>query len=211
MGDIFDFLAGEITYFVTQNQEIIQLINELSQKIDIVYLEGNHDYNLEKVFPNVTIITRDNQPLVCEFWDTSKLESNLKTRKIVLAHGDIFTPFSYNFYTSIIRNKSFLKFLNSIDIANWLTKKVDNWLRNKKLIYEFEDFETFAIKRLLHYKYQKADLILEGHYHQGKSYKHYTNLPAFGISAQFVMFKNNKLIELSVSDIDKNKLNLTNF
>lgn len=195
MGDIFDFLAGEITYFKKQNQEIIDKINHLANKIEIIYLEGNHDYNLENIFSNVKIITRKSQPLQCAFWDNTKYQSEIKTRKVMLAHGDIYTPKSYDLYTSIIRNSALLKVLNFIDITNWLTKRIDFWLREKNLVHEFTDFEKFAIKRLYKYKYAKADLIIEGHFHQGKSYKTYTNLPAFGIENQYFSFLDKKIIK----------------
>lgn len=195
MGDIFDFLAGEIDYFKTQNQELISLIDELSSAIEVIFLEGNHDYNLQGLFTKTKIITRNNQPLQCEFWDSTKLQSDKKTRKIMLAHGDIFTPKNYNIYTAIIRNKRLLKFLNFIDFFNWLTKRIDLWLRKKELSCEFKDFNNFAIKRLMKYKYAKADLIIEGHFHQGKSYKNYTNLPAFGIENQYFSFKDKKIFK----------------
>ena len=48
MGDMFDFISGESRYFIKLNQKLIDIINELSKKIEIIYLEGNHDYNLKK-------------------------------------------------------------------------------------------------------------------------------------------------------------------
>ena len=63
MGDIFDFLSGDVDYFKSLNHEIISLINELSQTHELVYLEGNHDFNLCKIFPNVNVIQRQAQPL----------------------------------------------------------------------------------------------------------------------------------------------------
>lgn len=194
MGDIFDFLASQIDYFTIQNKEMIELLNQLSQTIEIIYLEGNHDYNLKELFSNIKVIPRDNQPVICEFWDETKQYSNKKIRKIILSHGDIFTPKGYNLYTSIIRNSRFLKFLNFIDFKNWLTKKIDFWLRKKDLSEQFEDFEIFAIRRLLLYKTHKSDFIIEGHFHQGKSYKHYTNLPAFGIACEYKVFPNREIL-----------------
>jgi len=59
MGDIFDFLAGEIEYFKIQNREVIELINQLSTTTQIFYFEGNHDYNLSKLFPNAKVFPRE--------------------------------------------------------------------------------------------------------------------------------------------------------
>ena len=181
MGDIFDFLAGEIEYFTIQNREVIELINQLSSFVEIFYFEGNHDYNLAKLFPNAKVFQRETQPVLFDWND----------KKVALAHGDIFTPFGYNLYTAIIRNHPLLVFLNAIDRNNWLTKKIDFWLRGKNLTHRFEDFELFAISRIQKYLDTKADMIIEGHFHQGKNYsslkdeKSYLNLSSFGVDGSY--------------------------
>jgi len=80
MGDIFDFLSSEIIYFKTINSDIIVLINQLSNTHEMIYLEGNHDYNLENIFPKITVIPREKQPLFI----------SQENKQIALAHGDIF-------------------------------------------------------------------------------------------------------------------------
>ena len=42
MGDMFDFLSGEIDYFKCINYKITSLINDLSITHEVLYLEGNH-------------------------------------------------------------------------------------------------------------------------------------------------------------------------
>ena len=39
MGDMIDFISGESRYFVQQNSVVINLLNKLSQKLEIIYLE----------------------------------------------------------------------------------------------------------------------------------------------------------------------------
>ena len=75
MGDIFDFLTPEIIYFKKQNQDVINLLNELSNTIDMVYLEGNHDYNLKVLFPNILVIPRKKQPFYCTYQNKIMLNS----------------------------------------------------------------------------------------------------------------------------------------
>jgi len=168
MGDIFDFLASQIQYFVDQNQDVINLLNELSNITDIVYLEGNHDYNLQQLFPNIKVISRLQQPLYCQY----------NSKKVAIAHGDIFTNLRYNLYTSIIRNPLLLTFLNLIDINNWLTKKVDNWLLQKNICSRCSDFEKFSQHRISLYP-KDIDLIIEGHFHYGEESPKYINVPSF--------------------------------
>jgi UDP-2,3-diacylglucosamine hydrolase len=98
MGDMIDFISGESKYFIIQNKEIINILNELSNNIEIIYLEGNHDYNLSILFPNIKVLSRDEQPF------KGKLEND---KIINLSHGDNFLDWKYNFYCIIIRNKYF--------------------------------------------------------------------------------------------------------
>lgn len=172
MGDIFDFLCSEVNYWVKKNQELINLINKLSQTTQIIFLEGNHDYNLEEIFPEVIIVPRNRQPLIVD----------INSKKYALSHGDIFTPFGYNLYTAIIRNHLFLQFVNFIDINYTINKKIDSWLQNKNICSNIEDFESFAKKRLSLYEEYDTHGVIEGHYHQGKQYKNYINIPSYECS-----------------------------
>jgi len=44
MGDNFDILFGNNEYVKRASQEAIDILNHISQKIDIYYFEGNHDH-----------------------------------------------------------------------------------------------------------------------------------------------------------------------
>jgi UDP-2,3-diacylglucosamine hydrolase len=181
MGDMFDFLSNEIIYFKIQNKIIIKLINELSNDIQIIYFEGNHDFNLKEIFKNIQVIKRENQNRIFEF----------NNQKISLAHGDIFTPISYNIYSKIIRNKYFMKFINLIDIDYIISKKVDKWLLQKNIYHKFEDFNTFAQKRIKSYK-DNYKFIIEGHFHQGNRYKNYINLASLSENKTYLKIIDNE-------------------
>ena len=183
MGDIFDFLSSEISYFKTVNNNIIKLINKLSITHEIIYLEGNHDYNLQSLFPNVMVISRDNQPLFI-------LQEN---KQIALAHGDIFTPSLYNLYTAIIRNHYFMKFINSIDINHSISKYIEKNLIHKSICHKQNNFKTFINQRISDYNaFKTTDLIIEGHYHQGYKNEKYINLPSLACDNQYMIYKNNQ-------------------
>ncbi|EAI9968245.1 UDP-2,3-diacylglucosamine diphosphatase, partial [Campylobacter jejuni] len=53
MGDIFDLLIGEISATHEFAKPYIELLEELALKIEIIYLEGNHDFNLSCFFKRV--------------------------------------------------------------------------------------------------------------------------------------------------------------
>ncbi len=170
MGDMIDFISGESKYFIIQNKEIINILNELSNNIEIIYLEGNHDYNLKSIFPNIMVLSREEQPLV----------GKLSNDKIInLSHGDNFSDWKYNFYCIIIRNKYLLHFLNFLDINFFISKKIENGLLKKNICYKIFDFEKIIKKRLINYD---CDLVIEGHFHQSGRYtidnKEYINVPS---------------------------------
>ncbi len=179
MGDLFDFLDSEILYFKNKNKIVIELINTISQTIEVVYFEGNHDFNLQELFPKLNVIKRENQPIY--------ISNN--NQKIALSHGDIYTPTSYNIYTKIIRSKFVLKLLNLIDINNWLSKKTEQLLKQKNICKKQKDFEQFIENRI---KLYNIDLIIEGHFHQGYLSKNYINLPSLCCTKEYMIYQNNQ-------------------
>lgn len=180
MGDIFDFISGESRYFVKQNIEVINLLNKLSKDIQIVYLEGNHDYNLKSIFPNIEVIKREKQPL------EAILENN---QTVSLAHGDNFINWKYDLYCSFIRNRFFLKFMNFIDINYFISKKIEKALLGKNICHKMKNFEELVSKRVKNYNTQ---IVIEGHYHQGKTFiiddKKYINVPSLCCQKKYTKF-----------------------
>lgn len=169
MGDIFDFLSSESFYFIKKNKKVIDLLNKLSSNLEIIYLEGNHDYNLKSLFPSIKIIRRKEQPIRLKYDD----------KYVELSHGDNFSAWHYNLYSLIIRNSTFLKFINFIDFNDFLSKKIYQFLITKNICSKMDNFDSFARKRLENYS---SDIVVEGHYHQGKTLKTknqtYVNIPS---------------------------------
>jgi len=179
MGDIFDFLCDEVDYFQDSNHKLIELIDTLSQSIETIYFEGNHDYSLEDTFPKARVIPRKEQPIYI----------NLRDKKIALSHGDIYTPTLYNRYCMIIRNPYLLNFLNLIDINNWLSKKIEYKLQKKDLCKKQDNFNEFAKIRIKNYN---VDVVIEGHYHQNFISNNYINLPSFACDKQYLQYVDNE-------------------
>ena len=181
MGDMIDFISGESRYFIQQNIEVINLLNKLSNEIEIIYLEGNHDYNLKSIFPNIQVIKRENQPLLAKFQE----------KTVALSHGDNFINWKYDLYCKFIRNTIFLKFMNFIDVNFFISKKIEEALVKKSICHKMKNFEEIVSKRVKNYN---VDIIIEGHYHQGNSYfmdeKMYINIPSLCCQKSFTRFKN---------------------
>jgi len=179
MGDIFDFICGEVDYFQNINYSIIDIINELSSEIETIYFEGNHDYNLKKIFPKINVIPREVQPTYAK----------LNEQNVALAHGDIFTPTGYNIYCKVIRNSFLLTFLNLINLNGWLSKIIVDKLAQKKICHPMDNFLEFVQKRVNLYN---SDLVIEGHFHQGYQDSKYINVPSLACSNQYMVYVDNQ-------------------
>ncbi len=182
MGDIFDFLCADAKYFIHINQGVINTLNSLSKEIEIIYLEGNHDYNLQDLFPNIKVVPRKKQPLILKYED----------KTVALAHGDNFIDWKYDLYCAVIRNKALIKFLNYVDIDYWLTKRIEEGLLSKSICHKIKEFKSLAAKRSENYK---TDYIVEGHYHQGITYnfkdKKYINIPSLCCNKMYMSLRKN--------------------
>jgi UDP-2,3-diacylglucosamine hydrolase len=195
MGDIFDTLFGNVAYTQEVNAEAVKILNEISEKIEVIYLEGNHDFNLKKIFPKAKIFGINEQPLSVTY----------NTKSILLAHGDIQSPLLYRIYTTLIRNSLIVSVLNIVDlifghfIINWL----DKYLSKKEDCKEFTNFRSF-IEHRLSYKYN-CDYFIEGHFHQNKRLEFkdfiYINLAAFACNQRYFIVKSSQDVGLIEENI----------
>jgi UDP-2,3-diacylglucosamine hydrolase len=190
MGDIFDNLFGSITYTYIENQTMIDLINKISQRIEVIYFEGNHDFNLQVVFQNVKVVPIQQQPLACRY----------KDKKVFLAHGDFNGALGYRIYTALIRNAFVLKILRFIDnnTNHSILNYVQSHLEKKDDCKEFIGLREFMEKRIAN-KFE-CDYFIEGHFHQNKSLEfeniNYINLAAFACNQRYFIVKSLKDKEL---------------
>ena len=190
MGDIFDALFGGVSYTQKTNQEAIKLLNDISLEIEVIYLEGNHDFNLQNIFTNVKVFPISQQPVTCKY----------NNKKVLLAHGDIESNLGYRVYTYFIRNHFTLFILSTLDsiFGHFILKKLDSYLSKKDDCNEFVGFEKFISKRLMN-KYE-CDYFVEGHFHQNRTIKYedfvYINLGVFACNQRYFTVKSSKYIEL---------------
>lgn len=165
MGDNFDLLFGHNDYIQTFSAEAISLLQTLSEKLEIHYFEGNHDFCLRALFPYITVYSREVQPVMFQ----------LGEKKVAISHGDKYmTGFGYDLYCKILRNKITLILLKPFEkaIINHRMKK----LSQKHICFTFHGFEKRVEEILRHY--EDADLVIEGHFHQSKKVGKYISLPS---------------------------------
>ena len=182
MGDIFDLLFGGIPKTVERNKEVVELINTLSDNIEIIYLEGNHDFNLASIFPGVQVFGLKEQPLSCTY----------KKQRVALAHGDFDAPLGYRLYSAVIRNPIVLRslsFLNKVG-REFILNALDDKLSRKDDCQQMHTFEAYISKHLSQQDLSQYDLFIEGHYHQNVSFDIgaccYVNLPAFACGLYYM-------------------------
>jgi len=190
MGDIFDALFGGVNYVQEINSQAIKILNEISNDIEVIYLEGNHDFNLKDIFAKAKVFSIKQQPIQMMY----------NNKRVLLAHGDINSPIAYNIYTTIIRNPLVIALLNAVDsiFNHFIIKRLDEYLSKKDDCKEFVGFREFIEKRLAS-KYS-CEYFLEGHFHQNKSFKFkdftYINLGAFACNQRYFIVKSSQDVEL---------------
>ena len=181
MGDNFDLLFGYNEYIQTFSQDAIALLQALSEKMEIHYFEGNHDFCLSPIFPNIHVYSRQVQPVCFQ----------MQGKRVGISHGDRFvTGMGYNLYSTILRNKTTLSILKPFEklIIDHRMHK----LSQKQICREYVGFEKRVKAILLHYK--EADLVIEGHFHQAKIIDKYVSLPSLACQSQIGIAKNGEIL-----------------
>ena len=195
MGDMFDFLASECEFFVKFYERYVRAIDELGEKMEIYYFEGNHDFNLAPLFKNVKAYPIGAQPV--------KFASECG-QSLLIAHGDIFLPFVAKYALRFLRVKIFLKVMNFFDkFLNFrLSKRILNKLKRKILDYKIPNFKNLAEAKMRRYNaFYEADVIIEGHYHQGEQYtigkQKYINISSFACEQSYFVVEYDQNIKFA--------------
>lgn len=195
MGDMFDFLASECEFFVKFYERYIHTIDELGEEMEIYYFEGNHDFNLAPLFKNVKAYPIGAQPV--------KFASECG-HSVLIAHGDIFLPFVSKYALRFLRVKFFLKTMNFFDnFLNFrLSKRILNKLKQKILDYKIPNFKNLVEAKMRRYNaFYQADIVIEGHYHQGEQYtigkQKYINVPSFACEQSYFVVEYDQNIKFA--------------
>jgi UDP-2,3-diacylglucosamine hydrolase len=182
LGDIFDLLFGDVEYTVTENREVIERIDLLGEKCEVLYFEGNHDFNLSNLFKNVKIFPLSQQPIEMKFGD----------KKVLIAHGDYRGKSSFLIYRKLIEKRWLLKILNKLDILlkQKIIKEIEESQKRKRKCYKIKGFKDIIEKELVG---TNSDYFIEGHYHQGYGFNignmGYFNLPSFACNQSCFIVK----------------------
>ena len=167
LGDIANILVGNLKSSLKANENLLKTLESLSQKTQIFYFEGNHDFNLNAILPRIATIPRKNQPIIAKYND----------KRILLAHGDIFLNKSYEIYIKILTANITGKVLKMLDFVTFgrLYRFIESKVQNKRI----KIAENHAIHEIVKHriaKYQShinklnmcVDMVIEGHFHLGE-------------------------------------------
>ena len=181
MGDNFDLLFGHNDFIQTFSHEAIALIQKLSQNIEIHYFEGNHDFCLKELFPDIKVYSRAQQPV---YFD-------LDNKKVALSHGDKYeTGFLYDIYCKLLRNKTTLKILKPFENPI-ITHRMQK-LSHKHICFTFDKFEQRVEAILKHYS--DVDMVIEGHFHQARVIGEYISLPSLACQGKVGLIEEGELV-----------------
>lgn len=185
MGDNFDLLFGHNNYIQTFSSEAIDLLRKLSKKLEIHYFEGNHDFCLKELFPDMQVYSREEQPIMFVLGD----------KKVAMSHGDKYvTGFGYDLYCAVLRNKIALTLLKPFEKA--IINDRMNKLALKHICQPLHKFEKRVEEILEHYT--DADIVIEGHFHQAKVIDKYISLPSLACQGQVAMVRDGKVVFTSL-------------
>ena len=188
MGDIFDLLFGQNEYIKTFYPEAISILNELSKSIEIHYFEGNHDFLLKNIFTNIKVYPRESQPVLFK----------LNGKVAGLSHGDRFAlGWKYDLYCLFQRSPLLFTVLKPF--GKYLIDRQMGKLKKKSICRKMPDFEKRAEKILAHYN--DANIVIEGHYHQGVKLGRYISLPALACQKEITVVRNGELLFLKLESL----------
>ncbi len=187
MGDIFDLLFGYNDYIRSFSQEAIDLLRAVAQKVECHYFEGNHDFCLAPIFGDLMqVYPYAQQPRYFR-----------RGEQIVgLSHGDRFTvSLGYRLYTALLRNPVTLTLLRP-----WQRHIIDDRMQKlaaKKICRGYPDFNMRAQEIVR--RYEGANLVIEGHYHQGVRIDNYVSLPSLACQGAYGVMRDGEVVFESLS------------
>ena len=188
MGDIFDLLFGQIPLTHRMNADAVTALQVVSEKMPVLYLEGNHDYNLKTLFPEATVVPLARQPIACRCGRT----------RLLLAHGDFNQPLRYRLYTALIRNPFVLRLLGLVNRlgGNAIIGRLERYLAQKNDCYVIPGYAQMVRRHLQNVDLSETDVFIEGHYHQGVTFETdgvvYFNPSAFACNLHYAIVRHER-------------------
>lgn len=197
LGDMFDLLVGGIKHTEERAKAYIDELESLANICEIYYFEGNHDFNLKKIFKNVKVIPYNSQPM----------EFNTDFGKVLILHGDKFISFSYFIYTFLLRTKFIIFLLNLINnLTNYkISANLYKNLEQKNICTSIKNYKQIIKKRLSKFATKSHIMVAEGHFHQDKEFEFgnvkYINFGSFACNQSYYIVEFDQSIKFTSKSI----------
>ncbi len=157
LGDIFDFYLGLSSHYDKVHQPLIDALGRASKRgIDVVLVEGNHEFRMKKAYwPGVRIV----DDLECCF--------EVGSQKVVVCHGDMIDPpLSYRWFRNLVKSK----FVTGIAAAlpqSFVESYVFSHCSVSKSAHQFKKMDHHKLLNAAMNRASelKADIFLFGHFH----------------------------------------------
>lgn len=202
LGDIFDFVVGGNKDFIKEFSEVFDKLKAMLENgIEIYYIEGNHDFHIEKLMKEVF-------PEKGFKFSKGKVHVEHQETSVLLCHGDdieIENP-SYRRYYKIIRSR-LIEFLAEEVVPFSITRKIGIWASSrsrKKNIDQYESKKDLIKTKFRNsaeelFKTNPTKLIISGHSHvkdhyQSKSGFTYANNGFFPAEKTFIVIEKDQVI-----------------
>lgn len=174
LGDIFDLLVGGDQPFVKEFEEVFKRINGLLEAgKKVYYLEGNHDFHIDKLFKKV--FTSENF-----IFSKKMMKIQDEGIDILICHGDDIEldNTAYKRYSAIIKSLP-IRILAEDVVPFSFTRKVGEWAsqRSRKKNIEAYQSKTEEIRDKFRrsadeaFKKTKTELLIAGHSHVKDTYE----------------------------------------
>lgn len=175
VGDIFDSMVGGHVEYLKKYHNIfeqIRLLLELDKKI--VFLEGNHDFHLRRLFEKFE--ERENLKNKIHYEKDGLLTKTMNDRKIYVTHGDEveIDNKGYIFYKRIVNNRFLDLITNEIFTFNFI-ERLSQWASRESRIKNKARYETPEMQNKIKEKFRlsaeaftrelEVDYLVCGHSH----------------------------------------------
>ncbi len=189
LGDFFEFWYGFKDVIISDYFNVLRKLKELTDRnIDIVFIEGNHDFNMGDFFKNILGVKVYKE----EYHEV------IGKKKFLFMHGDTLNLAEDRFY-KILRKmlrSEFIRFImNSLPPHSILSiaKRFSN--ASRKYLYK-----KFDLQKTID-KYKKAkhyDFVLMGHFHRNFNYKNFYLLGDWSEKFNYVSIDESGCIEYKI-------------
>ena len=153
-GDIFDFFVGAQTAAIDNYAQVIDTIEQAATQCKLVFVQGNHDFHLNRVFsPKVE---------VCDEW-----QDVIAGKKVLWIHGDTLAPsITYKLLRNFLRS-ALVRVITETLPSRLVWKLALAWSNSSRAGSTLSTAETMqalepsVIERCAN----RVDLLVTGHYH----------------------------------------------